>query len=343
MKKIVINFLIIFSICAVFFTDQLVEVTNNSFYSYLDEILVLILGLFAFIKILKEKKIDGVAFKFILIAALFYLTGVVSAVINSNYSISIVLLSGLLSTTFFLAIIFFMILDFDEYIILRTFRYFEYIAIISAVFAMLNMFFPDFYLFVVPWAFIRERFGIITPFSIFEHPGTYGWYMMFISGYYYSNYISTNKKKSLFKFLLYTLFALTSLRAKVIGSFVVTILAGRLFGPKGIKLKFKYIFSSFIVSLIVILIFREFLIYTFYHYFTMSGTEITPRAAFNIYSFDILVNFFPLGVGFSQFGTHYARVYYSEYYYHYNMHILHGMHPEAPTFGTDTFWLSRTV
>lgn len=49
-------------------------------------------------------------------------------------------------------------------------------------------------------------------------------------------------------------------------------------------------------------------------------------------------DYFPLGVGFGKYASWYARIYYSEYYYKYNMDRVYGLEPSNPVFATDTFW-----
>jgi hypothetical protein len=49
-------------------------------------------------------------------------------------------------------------------------------------------------------------------------------------------------------------------------------------------------------------------------------------------------DYFPLGAGFSKFGSWYAAVNYSEYYYMYGCSEVYGLQPGNTFFATDTFW-----
>lgn len=338
MIKLSLKFFAIIGITSVFFSDQLVTVTGLNYFSYIDEFFLLLLCLIACISLFIKKKVSMIVVVMSILTVAFITIGTISAIVNSNYNLEIVVLSGLLSSTFLIAVLCFLIIDIPEYLLEFILKTFEYIGFLSLFVACINMLLPSIYTNLIVWNSISYRYGIITPASIFEHPGTYGWFMMVMAAFYYSKYLSSKNKIPFLFFVLFTVFALFSMRAKVIGSLIITIIIGRFFNNKNWNIKLKYIFSSLILSSTILLVASDFLLYTYYHYFTFSGTEFTPRAAFNIYSVDILKNYFPLGVGFSKFGSHYARVYYSEYYYEYGMNYLHGMRPEWPVFGTDTFW-----
>lgn len=57
-------------------------------------------------------------------------------------------------------------------------------------------------------------------------------------------------------------------------------------------------------------------------------------------SFKIANDYFPLGSGFSSFGSHFSRVRYSDIYYKYNIDNVWGLSPDNPSFVADAQWAS---
>ncbi len=56
-------------------------------------------------------------------------------------------------------------------------------------------------------------------------------------------------------------------------------------------------------------------------------------------SFQIARDYFPLGVGFSKYGSWFSRVNYSEYFYKYNLNNIYGIRlVDNAIYVTDTYW-----
>lgn len=68
--------------------------------------------------------------------------------------------------------------------------------------------------------------------------------------------------------------------------------------------------------------------------------EGTPRRLFFEYGAKTANNYFPLGSGFSTFGSGEAANHYSPLYYKYGFDKMFGMTPEDTSFLNDTFWAS---
>ena len=66
--------------------------------------------------------------------------------------------------------------------------------------------------------------------------------------------------------------------------------------------------------------------------------ENAPRYLFFKYSFVTADNYFPIGSGFSTFGSDMAARNYSQLYYKYGFSKLFGMNPTDSSFMSDTFW-----
>lgn len=338
MKLKLNHFFIVLAIVGILFQDQLMTITNIQILTYSDEVFILIIVLIAGIKILKEKKTNKITIRLIIGIIIFSFFGILSAYINSSFNLNHILASNLLAIKFFLVLVAFLIIDIKAETINFLIKCMKVIANSAVFVAIINMLAPNFYLKFFPWGFIKARFGIISPTSIFEHPGTYGWFLILVAGFYYSKYMKSKEKKDILYVFLYAFFAILSMKAKVILSLATTILAVNIFSSKH-KINFKKIFVSILGACVIIIFSYDFLKETFIKYFTFQD-GMSARSALNINSLSIMVDYFPLGVGFGKFGSHYARIFYSEYYYNYNMTNVYGMRPENPMYATDTFWPS---
>lgn len=334
LMKLFIDFLFIVTI----FQNQIEYFFPFKLITLTDEILILFVLFFALYLVVKEKKMSKVAIKIGLSVLLFSFLGIYSCYLNSDFILSQVILANFLSIKFLLLTFSILCIPFKQKYIDYIISRFLFIGKISLVVAVINILLPRLYLKLFPWGFVSSRNGIISPCSIFEHPGTYGWYMLVIASYYYSLYLKNKSKNSKNKFILYSIFALLSMKAKVILGLIV-IIGGGIIITSGKKISIKKMLIPLIIIGIIGITFYDFLVYTYKLYFTFD-IQVTARAAFNIYSLDIAKKFFPLGVGFGKFGSFYAGVYYSEYYYQYGMNIVYGLRPENLLYATDTYWPS---
>lgn len=322
----------------VVFQTQLEYFINIKFISYIDELLIIFLWLFVLLKVMKYKRVNKFSIKISLAIFLFSAIGILSGYLNSNFILPQALLANFLSVKFLLLIIALIYCPLNRSIIEHLIKRMIQAAKIASGFAILNILFPTIYLKICPWGFIDRRNGIVSPCSIFEHPGTYGWYMLVIAFYYYAKYYLYRNKKDQKSFFIYIFFALLSMKAKVILSLISMLVVSNIILNKK-KINIKALMISISSALIILILFKDYLIYTYKLYYTFDIQQ-TARAAFNINSLAILKEYFPLGVGFGKFGSYYAGVYYSEYYYYYGMNLIYGLQPDLLIFPTDTYWPS---
>ena len=335
-KKIIIYLVVILLL----FQTTISSLINIDFIEYIDEILTVILFVVAIISVIKRKKISKSTIILVCLILVFSIIGIISCYVNSEFILSRVLLSNFLSIKFFIIIISFMNINFKE----ETKKYFidalKMCAKVVAVFAIINFIIPEIYTKYMSFTNLEYRFGFPAVCSLFEHPGKYGWFMLFISLYYYTQFKYNEKKdyKKLAIFIFYALLALLSLRTKVIVSLIaILVLENLLSGSKNKKIINMTIIT--VIAIFIIILFKDVLMNTYKLYFTQEN-GVSARQSLMDNSFKILQEYFPLGVGFGQYGSWYARVYYSDYYYKYNMNRIYGLKPNNSNFATDTFWPS---
>lgn len=338
MNTVIQRFLIVLSIIFILFQDQLMYVSQIQWLSYTDEIIILVLLFMSLLIIVKEKKMKKISLTIIIGILGFSAIGIVSGYLNSSVDFITTISANFLSIKFLILIFAFTTIKLSKSTIDFLIQCLVIIANIAIVVGVINMIFPEIYLSIFPWGYIESRLGIIAPSSIFEHPGTYGWFLMIVASYHYVKYSTENNKKDLRKFLIYALFAIFSMKAKVMISLMVTVVIGNIISGKS-KVNIKKILLSLLVVALVAIIFHDFLIYTYVHYFTAQN-GITARGALNMNSILIALDYLPLGVGFGKFGSYYAGANYSEYYYQFGMDNIYGLYPENPMYATDTFWPS---
>lgn len=170
------------------------------------------------------------------------------------------------------------------------------------------------------------RYGL-TPFLfVYDHPSVVVW----ISIVFCSVFFTNKNKYYLFIIMSFCVIALT-LRSKGI-CWVAAMIAVLLFMKKG-KINLPVVLLG---GLLVIIFAWDQIVY----YYSSAGTE-TSRGALQAASFDIAKTYFPLGAGFSTFGsavTASSPELYSPLYYEYGISNLWGMTIDDPVFIADSFW-----
>lgn len=331
-KKIGIYFIVILLL----FQESIIRIFNISVIDFFDEIVIIVLLLFALIGIGKSKKINKTSVILTIFVILFSILGQLSYYINSDDEIVKGLLSNFLAIKFFIIVIALANINLKyetkEYI----FQALEFCCKLVIIVAVFNFIVPDIYSRIFPFAIVTYRFGLVSVTSLFYHAGRYGWFMLFMALLYYSKYKTCQSKKDKIWMIICALFSLLSFRTKVIMSLVVVIICETILNK---KINLKQILIGSVVLITIIIIFKDNIINTYNLYFTDSN-GMSARQALNVNSIKIMKDYFPLGVGFGKFGSWYARIYYSEYYYIYNMNNIYGLRPDAPGFATDTFWPS---
>lgn len=333
-KKIYIYILV----ALVLFQDTFFKITGLNFINYLDELITVILFIIAIFCIIKNKRVNKISLIICALIIIFSIVGIYSCYCNSIFIFKDVLFSNFLSIKIFIIIISLCNIEFKE----NTIRYFIgsvlFYGKLVAIFASLNFIFPVFYNKIFNFTILDKRFGFYSVCSLFIHPGIYGWFMLFISLYYYSRFTLTNNLNFLKKFAFYIIFALLSFKVKVILG-IVSILIFDVFVRNKKRIKLNKILTVIMIAFIILFLAKDLLINTYYMYFTKTFGE-SARMSLTVNSIKIMKDYFPIGVGFGKFASWFARIHYSEYYYIYNMNSVYGLNPINPGFATDTYWPS---
>lgn len=332
-----IKSVLIYILCAIFiFQDALTQIIPGGFVTYFDEILVVILAIWSIMNIIYKGKIDKLSLKMFILLVLFSFIGIYSCYENSSFILINLIMSNFLSIKFFVVIISLMNITIMTSTINCIERAILFFSKIVMVFAVFNFIMPSIYEKIFPFVIQMYRFGLPSVCSLFVHPGTYGWFMLFISLYHYSSYLLTNDRKYFRKFVITAIFAILSFRVKVIMG-IIAVLFYTAF--KHEKISFKKIIVVLSIIMVILVSCRSLLENTYILYFTNEVGE-SARKSLTINSLNILRDYFPIGVGFGKFASWYARINYSEHYYAYNMTGIYGLNPENAFFATDTYWPS---
>lgn len=335
------KFFIFLFVGILLFQDTIEKITEFSLLTYVDELLVVALLICSIINIIIKKKINKKSLIIILLIVLFSAIGLLSNYINSSdYSnIFIASMGNFLTIKFFIIIFALMNLTINEDYIKVLIDIIVIYGYICAFFAIINFIFPNFYERYLNFGFISYRFNMVAVCSLFDHPGKYGWFMLFVAVLYLAKFNAYSNKKDLIKFIIFALSSILSLRTKVIISVIIVLMYQALFLTERTKAYFKKIIAICIVLIALMFAFRDILINTYKLYFTTEN-GVSARMAMNMNSLKIAQDYFPLGVGFGKYGSWIARDNYSEYYYKYDMDKIYGIRPNDPKFATDTFWPS---
>ena len=317
------------------FQESIQRIIPLSIIDSFDEMLVLLFTLIAIIKLMQIKKINKQVVILFFLLFCFFISGAFSLYNNSSHIFSMFIESAFLSIKCFLLIIDISIIGFDDKTKKMFISVVNNIGILCAIIGIFNFVLPNLYIKLFPFGILTYRFGFVSVTSLFYHPGRFGWFMLFLSLMNYALYKVDNSKKNKWLFLIFAIFSLMSFRTKVILSIIIILLANLIISK---KIELKKIISVGVLGLAVFIIFNKVIMNTYYLYFDDNNINISARQSLTKNSFKIMEDYFPLGVGFGKYGSWYARKYYSEYYYKYNMTHVYGMSPNDAFFATDTFW-----
>ncbi|SCP96231.1 O-antigen ligase family protein [Anaerobium acetethylicum] len=317
------------------YQDSLISITHLGFLDHIDELFILFFVARAIFYLAKRSNISSLTTKIFILLSLFWVVGVVSCLIHSSYRFSSLLMASILMVKIYLLIMSLIIHPIKE----KTYYHFVdallFAGKITAVTGIVNFIAPSLWTKLIPFAYDYTRQGLPSVMGLFIHAGQYGWFMLFISILYYSKYRTNKEKRSLYLFIVYACLACLSMKVKVVLG-IATILLFDSFVLQKKRIDAKKIIIPFIGVGFVIFFFGGLISETYQMYFTDSGGS--ARYAFLVGSLSIIKDFFPLGVGFSKFGTYYAQVNYSEWYYAYGLNTVWGLKPGNIFFGMDTFW-----
>lgn len=332
-KKLLIFILIVLLI----FNETICDALSINFLSYADELFVLILFVYSIVSILIRKTINKFSIYLLFFIILFSFVGILSCYLNSKFNFKLVILSNFLTIKFWLLLFSFCNISFSKNTRKSFKECLETIGKIVIVFALFNILFPNLFYKLSPYT-ISHRFGFVCIISLFNHPGKYGWFMLFMAIYYYNEYKNTKQKKFIFNSIIFLIFSIFSFRTKVIIGVVVIVLYELIINNKKI---IKYLVPTCIILGIVLFSFRNIIINTYNLYFSNSyNNKNEARVVLRKYGKKIMINYFPLGVGFGKYGSYYAKSNYSEYYTKYGFENIYGLSKYQNNYATDTFWPS---
>lgn len=177
--------------------------------------------------------------------------------------------------------------------------------------------------------------GLPRFFSFFDPPSAYGIVMSFLCLIFF--YLTLYRKQRIGLAVLLLISLIISLRVKSL-AFALLLLYFYLAGEKIINTKSTLIgtlafiavlTNDSLVDLITLKLNSAF--------FSESSIWDAPaRFALHAKSIIVAIDHFPLGSGFSTFGSHFSRVSYSPLYQHYGLNGIWGLSPENPSFVADT-------
>ena len=332
--KIIISLMLF----VIFFQGIKLNIPEIPFLSYIDEIFIVICLILALKRIIKSGTINKNSFKILLALMVFIILGSLSCVLNSQFDIKSLMVSMFLSVKFWLLIFALENIKLSEGLkesIIKVIFIVEKIAIVIAIF---NLFFTETYLNYFSFDESYYRFGMISITSCFNHPATFGWFMLFCAMLRFSIFYYEKQQKDAIIGVIDILFSLLSLRTKVFISVIVCIIFYVLYiNKKNIKKIIKKLPILLLISILILFLFKDIIINTYDLYFLGNQGE-TARQVLDETGKEILKDYFPIGVGFGKFGTYYAALNYSEYYYIYGISDVYGLTKDDPKYSMDTFW-----
>lgn len=298
-------------------------------FTYLDEMTILILGLFDFYYlIIRKRKLK--IYKLEILAAICVFGVCVIGIfsnINSNIINIKICFMGLFSTVkiffvYLLARILFDNINVDNRSLKILYGCVYFFLVLMSALVLLN------------WKFnfldtYDYRNGIQTVCLGFNHPSelsyaSIGCFTIFL---YLNNYFNKEKSGNIFTFIMTAIICFFAGRNISIAFLSITFLVMLIIFIRK-KFKLRYIVLGLPVAYIVA---RD-------RIFESLINLKEARGALTYTSFKIAKEYFPLGSGFGTFGTNISRIYYSPLYYKYGLNKIWGLSKRYDAFITDTTW-----
>ncbi|WP_086315659.1 hypothetical protein A5821_003163 [Enterococcus sp. 7F3_DIV0205] len=338
------RFIIFVMIVTILFQKTIQFYWDNPLISYLDEFIITFFFLYSLISIFMKKSINKTSVHLLLLTLIFITIGLLSFKFNSIGSTSNLLNSAFLSVKFLILVISFMNITVKKSTVNYALSVLLVLAFINSLFVIINFIMPDFYHRLFPFVYIDNAriLGFGGAMGLFVHPGIAGWFSLLVGSIYLSRYSQKAKKSTLVFTIFHFFIALLSLRVKVILSMIALISFYILF-VSARKSRMRNVVIGAFPMVIFLVVFQNMIIENLQKYIFNVGlygvsVETSARSALLSNSIQIVRDYFPLGVGFSKYGSWFARVNYSEYYYKYGMSSIYGLTPSDPKFATDTYW-----
>lgn len=336
-----IDLLIYIIIILILFQDSLAYYFK--FITSIDSIFIIFTIGVSVIFILRNMKISKISFNVFIGAVIFFIIGIISFYVNSGKDNEIYAYLGSLSyLRFFLLIIAFANIPVGM-IYFRVIDCIKKIGIVSSIFLPIQLILGEKYTNIFPFVIKGDQFfsGISSSSGLFHHSAVAAWfYCLVITIFLIENvvYKNTDNRKMIIYFFFIVLLTLKvkSIIAMLIIFLFITLIVKRRNArfSKGLIIIITGLFITSIAFIFRNLFIRQIQLY-------ILGTDLTDetaRFALLHNAFKIIAMYFPFGVGFSKYGTWYASVHYSEYYYLFGMNNVYGLSPLKSNFSTDTFW-----
>lgn len=308
-----------------------------SWFQYFDEAIVVVLLVYSALSKTDTKNRIGMPINMEI--TLFCLTGIVSHIANSGIPTAAVLLAAFLSVKFLLYLRLVSQLNITKRDIATIYKVMIFIGGADTCVMSINWFSPDLYEFCFPYARQAVRLWIPTSEGIFTQLAMNAFFLMFLTLYFFVQYISFKKKKYLVGFGYFLIFMLSTLRMKTIAGFFGVLCMYQLLFNKNLGKKLR-LTASLVTGILIFTAFAwDQIVFTYRQYFT-TELGVSARMAMTQTSFQIAKDYFPLGVGFGKFGSSVSRTNYSEYYYRYGLTRIPGLEPGHAAAMLDVYWPS---
>ncbi len=301
-------------------------------FSYIDEIITVVLIILSIFKIIKEKKIilTKNEIKITICIIFIYIIGVLSTYIYKiQDSIGISFFSGFLSLKALICYISFRILFTNS-----KFKYNNIMLKITEIGLYVITFLGLLDRFILIYPRLSPRFGIYLTSLCFKSPtllASFAISSLLICYFLANNSLKGKNKVKLYIDILSALFLVViSGRVKAIGFMILFFLI--IIKEKVFKTKKQVKLINFIIPLIVVGCFASGYIEKYFFDSTQS------RAVMLRTSIEVAKDYFPLGSGFGTFGTDISRQYYSKLYIYYGISNVYGLSKDYSAFVTDSMF-----
>jgi hypothetical protein len=172
---------------------------------------------------------------------------------------------------------------------------------------------------------------------IFHHPARLATAVTAVALSYL--YVSGFSRKHIVRGVIILSIGLLSFRAKMYGIYGVVIIMLLFFYRFELKIRLKTVFVACLLAIIVF-----FLAYDKFYYYFITGSEdvnnLAARPALYLSALDILQTDVPFGSGLGSYATFYSGKYYSPVYHKLGLDTVFGLSPEFSSFMTDAFFPS---
>lgn len=299
---------------------------NLSFFGYVDELLVLLTTIYAFILLLDKRKVIKIT-KYELVALLLFLIYLIFGIISNLINNIIDFKYGMLS----------MIMTVKGYILYFTFRIiFQYynikVKILENISKILEV---SIYLIAIigivniPLKFLKNygmRFGIQTISMGFSHPTELAFFSIISMAIVllYKNY-KDEKKSKIWVILSTAIIILLTGRSKAIAFIVIYIIFYYLMN---LAKRFKLRYAIPLIPLMVYISLPRIISELFYG----------ARGYLYVTGYKIAKDLFPFGSGFGTFGSFISSKFYSPLYFEYGISDVWGLSPSMKSYIADTYW-----